>query len=99
MSAVGHSLPSRSAPGPTDVRYGPKATFQGKCPNGREVPGGDTSCLFDHFVGAEEKGGRHFEAWFELGATGTLILQTMERLGLLHKGPAPFGTGMDASDR
>jgi hypothetical protein len=30
--------PSRSAPGPTDVRYGPKATFQGKCPNGREVP-------------------------------------------------------------
>jgi len=41
----------------SDVRYGPKATFQGKCPNGREVPGPD-SCsaakrvLFDHLVGA-----------------------------------------------
>ena len=38
---MGHSLPSRSAPGLTDVRYGPKATFQGKCPNGREVPKAD----------------------------------------------------------
>ena len=81
MSELGHSLPSRSAPGPTDVRHTlaappalpelspllwrepspclhthtsssgkirrccvdqlnppPKATFQGKCPNGREVP-------------------------------------------------------------
>ena len=38
MSEMDHSLPSHSAPRPTFVRFGPKATFPGMGPNGREVP-------------------------------------------------------------
>ena len=38
MTASGHSLPSQTTSEPTFVRVGPKATFPGMGPNGREVP-------------------------------------------------------------
>ena len=67
MSAVGHSLPTFSAPVPTIVRYYPIATVSGLRPNGREVPietGAPqrTASLFDHLVGACEQRLRHGEA-------------------------------------